>query len=107
MIIRSNISFSQYLKLILNISAYFTSISICNQSWTSSLWFRKSKSLSFFLFKNRRPFLSKVKVENPYDYQDLTSVVAISNCYSTVEPFIDGRCDVYIQKIGQYYKAFM
>jgi len=48
-----------------------------------------------------------VKVENPYDYQDLTSVVAISNCYSTVEPYIDGRCDVYIQKIGQYYKAFM
>lgn len=52
-------------------------------------------------------FLFQVRVENPYDYQDLTSVVAISNCYSTVEPYIDGRCDVYIQKIGQYYKAFM
>ncbi|UJR35366.1 hypothetical protein I4U23_028123 [Adineta vaga] len=49
----------------------------------------------------------KIKVENPHDFQDLTSVVAISNCYSTVEPYIDGRCDVYIQKIGQYYKAFI
>ncbi|CAF3565202.1 unnamed protein product [Rotaria sordida] len=51
--------------------------------------------------------LGKIRVENPYDYQDLTSVVAISNCYSTVEPYIDGRCDVYVQKIGQYYKAFI
>ncbi|CAF0891544.1 unnamed protein product [Didymodactylos carnosus] len=51
--------------------------------------------------------LGKVKVENPYNYQDLTSVVAISNCYSTVETFIDARCDVYVQKIGQYYKAFI
>jgi hypothetical protein len=60
-----------------------------------------------FSIKNSSDFFSKVKIENPYDYQDLTSVVAISNCYSTVEPYIDGRCDVYIQKIGQYYKAFM
>lgn len=51
--------------------------------------------------------LGKIKVENPYDFQDLTSVVAISNCYSTIEPYIDGRCDVYVQKIGQYYKAFI
>ncbi|CAF0762176.1 unnamed protein product [Rotaria sp. Silwood1] len=51
--------------------------------------------------------LGKIRVENPYDYQDLTSVVAISNCYTTVEPYIDGRCDVYVQKIGQYYKAFI
>ncbi|CAF4234791.1 unnamed protein product [Rotaria socialis] len=51
--------------------------------------------------------LGKIRVENPYDFQDLTSVVAISNCYSTIEPYIDGRCDVYIQKIGQYYKAFI
>jgi uncharacterized membrane protein len=64
-------------------------------------------SMILFSIKNSSDFFSKVKIENPYDYQDLTSVVAISNCYSTVEPYIDGRCDVYIQKIGQYYKAFM
>lgn len=60
-----------------------------------------------FYFMSNFFFKLKIKVENPYDYQDLTSIVAISNCYSTVEPYIDGRCDVYIQKIGQYYKAFM
>ncbi|CAF2762943.1 unnamed protein product [Rotaria sp. Silwood2] len=70
---------------------------ILKKSFTFSL---RNEILFFFYF-------SKIRVENAYDYQDLTSVVAISNCYSTVEPYIDGRCDVYVQKIGQYYKAFI
>ena len=52
-------------------------------------------------------FSLQIKVENSYDYQDLTGMVAMGNCYSTVEPYIDGRCDVYIQKIGPHYKSFM
>ena len=27
--------------------------------------------------------------------------------YSTVEPYVDSKFDIHIQKIGNYYKAFM
>jgi hypothetical protein len=49
---------------------------------------------------------SKIKVCNSYDYHDLTSLIAISKCYSTIEPYIDGQCTVYVRKIGHNYKAF-
>jgi hypothetical protein len=56
---------------------------------------------------NAHQGLGKVRVQTPYEFQDLSSVVAISNCYSTTEPFIDTKCDIQIQKIGNQYKAFM
>jgi hypothetical protein len=52
-------------------------------------------------------FFSKIKIDNPNNYEDLSRTIAISNCYFTTEPYINARCDVYIQKIGQNYKAFM
>ncbi len=27
--------------------------------------------------------------------------------HSTVEPYVDSKFDIHIQKIGNYYKAFM
>jgi len=51
--------------------------------------------------------LGKLRVETALDFQDAASVVAVSNTYCTVEPYIDSKFDIHVQKIGNFYKAFM
>ena len=45
-------------------------------------------------------------MQNHRSFQDIASVVALSDNYATTEPFIDGTCDLRIQKIGEHIRVF-
>lgn len=51
--------------------------------------------------------LGKTRVDSHYDFQDISSLVGSCGAYCSVEPFIDSKHDLHLQKIGPSYKAFI
>ena len=51
--------------------------------------------------------LFQMKINDPTELQDISSVVAVAKEDCTAEPFIESKYDIHIQKIGSSYKAFM
>lgn len=53
------------------------------------------------------------RLENQSALQDAAGLLLgsaaqdVGGCYCTIEPYIDAKFDVHIQKVGGNYKAFM
>ncbi|ESN90625.1 hypothetical protein HELRODRAFT_130473, partial [Helobdella robusta] len=50
---------------------------------------------------------SSVKVDDHHLFQDIASIMGVTECYATVEPHIQSLGDVHIIKIGHNYKAYI
>jgi hypothetical protein len=48
-----------------------------------------------------------MKIDHAHTFQDVASVVAVCHSYATTEPFVEGKFDLHIQKIGDNYKAYL
>lgn len=48
----------------------------------------------------------KMKIDDHHCMDDFRSVLALTNCYVTAEPFIEGSYDLRVQKIGNHFRAF-
>ncbi|KAH7975832.1 hypothetical protein HPB52_005638 [Rhipicephalus sanguineus] len=51
--------------------------------------------------------LGKVRVQSQQELQDVAGLVALAGGYCVVEPFVEAKCDLHIQKIGSAYKCFV
>ncbi len=47
-----------------------------------------------------------MKVEDHHVMEDVCSILALTPCYVSAEPFIEGSYDLRIQKIGTHLRAF-
>ena len=48
----------------------------------------------------------KVCVASPRGFQDVASLVSLTNTYAVSESFLDGKFDLRIYKFGQRYKVY-
>eukprot|EP01084_Bolivina_argentea_P225089 380476_1 len=48
----------------------------------------------------------KIKLDNHKQFGDMKSIVATTTQYCTAENYIEGKCDLRLQKIGDNYQAY-
>lgn len=48
-----------------------------------------------------------MRVSGAEELADVGSLVSATIEHATLEPFIDAKYDIHVQKIGAHYKAFM
>ena len=48
----------------------------------------------------------KMKIEDCKQFEDLASVIALAQKYTTAEHFFEGEYDIRVQKIGKHIRAF-
>lgn len=92
-------------------------ILLCEQCVTLSLAFSLSLQFQFTKFPSVLKAghchggVATARLENQSALQDAAGLVSGASsemhCYCTIEPYIDSKFSVHIQKIGSNYKAFM
>lgn len=53
-------------------------------------------------------YLLQIKINDPHQLADVASVAGLyPHDYCTIEPYIDAKYDIHVQKIGANYKVFL
>lgn len=90
---------------------------ILNEFFFSTFYFSCSSQLNWTKFPcvlkagHCHGGMATARFENQSALQDAAGLVtgtgSEGHCYCTIEPYIDAKFDIHIQKIGNNYKAFM